>query len=179
MKIRIIAGAHGGRMIDTPPARRTHPMSTRARGALFNSLAQEVRSATVLDAFAGSGALGLEALSRGASSAVLVEKDRVAARIISQSITLLRLGEQAKVVCASVKSWLGTNPDAMFSLIFADPPYHDLQHDSIRALAQRLAAGGVLVLSWPNDEKPLTLPDLAIYRQRSYAGAQIIFYQHK
>lgn len=179
MKIRIIAGRHGGRAIDAPPTRRTHPMSSRARNALFNSLAHEVHGATVLDTFAGSGALGLEALSRGAASAVLVEKDRVAARVINESIVLLRLQEQAKVICASVKSWLGTNPDAQFSLIFADPPYHDLQHGTIRAIAKRLASDGVLVLSWPDDEKPLTLPGLEIYRERSYAGAQIIFYRHK
>lgn len=179
MKIRIISGLHGGRTIDAPPTRRTHPMSERARNALFNSLAHEIYGAKVLDAFAGSGALGLEALSRGATSAILIEKDRVAARVISESITLLRLGDHAQVVCASVKSWLGTNPDAQFSLIFADPPYHDLQHPTIRALAKRLAPDGTLVLSWPDGEKPLTLPGLEVYRERAYAGAQIIFYRHQ
>lgn len=179
MKIRIIAGVHGGRTIDAPPTRRTHPMSERARNALFNSLADAVHDATVLDAFAGSGALGLEALSRGAKRATLVEKDRVAARVINESITLLRLQDQARVICAGVKSWLGTNPDEQFSLIFTDPPYHDLQHGTIRDLASRLSPDGVLVLSWPDGEKPLTLPGLEIYRERSYAGAQIIFYRHK
>lgn len=153
-------------------------MSERARNALFNSLAGEVHGADVLDAFAGSGALGLEALSRGARSAVFVEKDKVAARVIGESISLLRLEDQAKVVMASVKSWLGTNPEARFSLIFADPPYHDLQQPAIRSLAEHLLPDGVLVLSWPSDEKPLMLQGLEVYRERSYAGAQIIFYRH-
>lgn len=179
MKLRIIAGKHGGRLIDAPPTKRTHPMSERARNALFNSLADQVQGASVLDAFAGSGALGIEALSRGADQTVFIEKDRVASRVIKESLQYLQLEDQASVIHASVTSWLGNNRDVTFDLVMADPPYHDLQHETIRRLATAVADGGMLVLSWPDGQKPPTLEGLALLRQRSYAGAQLVFYQRE
>ncbi|MFA5107899.1 MAG: RsmD family RNA methyltransferase, partial [Patescibacteria group bacterium] len=74
MNIRIIAGTLGGRKIDAPDGRRTHPMSERIRNALFNSLGETVKDANVLDAFAGTGAVGIEALSRGAKHATFIER---------------------------------------------------------------------------------------------------------
>ena len=78
MNVRIISGKYGGRIIKAPDTARTHPMGERIRNALFNSIGSEVDDAKVLDVFAGTGAVGLEALSRGARSVTFVEKDRVA-----------------------------------------------------------------------------------------------------
>ena len=88
MRVRIISGEFGGRFIKTPPGSTTHPMGERVRSAMFNSLGESIRDARVLDAFAGSGAVGLEALSRGAESAVFVERDRVAQRVIAENISI-------------------------------------------------------------------------------------------
>ena len=84
MRIRIIAGRYGGRFIQAPPGNTTHPMGERVRSAMFNSLGEIVEGARVLDAFAGSGAVGLEALSRGAASVTFVERDRVAQRVLTE-----------------------------------------------------------------------------------------------
>lgn len=82
MNVRIISGKYGGRRIDAPDTTRTHPMSERIRNALFNSISSEINGATVLDAFAGTGAIGLEALSRGARRVTFIEKDRVAQKVL-------------------------------------------------------------------------------------------------
>ena len=93
MRVRIIAGEFGGRFIQVPPGSTTHPMGERVRLAMFNSLGETVRGVRVLDAFAGSGAIGLECLSRGAELAVFVERNRVAQRVIVENISNLGVDE--------------------------------------------------------------------------------------
>ena len=86
MNIRLIAGTLGGRVIEGSGTTRTHPMGERIRSSLFNIIGDEIIGATVLDAFAGSGSLGLEAISRGAKSATFIERDRIAQKIIENNI---------------------------------------------------------------------------------------------
>ena len=85
MNIRLISGIYGGRKIIAPGGSRTHPMSERVRNALFNSIGDEIVDADILDAFAGTGSIGLEALSRGAKRAVFVERDRLAQGILVEN----------------------------------------------------------------------------------------------
>src|SRR5258708_5562120 len=108
--MRIIAGNLKGRVFGSPHGHRTHPMSENIRGALFNALG-ELGGLNVLDAFAGSGALGFEALSRGAKSAVLVEADRLAQKTIAENIQTLGLETRAKLVKASASAWLSTTDE--------------------------------------------------------------------
>ncbi len=179
MNIRIIAGYYGGRIIEGSGTRRTHPMSERIRGALFNSLASEVQGARVLDAFAGSGALGLEALSRGAKEAVFVERDRVAQKVIAKNIAKLQAEDRAHLSRATVSSWLGTYEGESFDIIFADPPYHDPQLSTALELLGLLKPNGLMVLSYPGrGEVPTELGDVVV-DIRSYGNAALAFYRLK
>lgn len=177
--IRIIAGKYGGRVIDAPANnnRRTHPMGERIRGAIFNSLGTRVVDARVLDAFAGTGALGLEALSRGARSVVAVEKDRVAQSIIAENIKRLALGREMKLIKTTVAKWIETSSDERFDVIFADPPYFDPQLGSVERLAPRLAQDGIMIVSSPENEPSPEFELLEKIDERTYAGARITYFQ--
>jgi 16S rRNA (guanine966-N2)-methyltransferase len=140
---RIIAGTAGGRTLRTPPGSGTRPTSDRVREALFSALdaRDAVRGSRVLDLYAGSGALGLEAASRGAASVVLVEADRRAADVITRNVGDLDLGE-VRVVRASVEAALARDagPSDEADLVLVDPPY-DVDEGSLTAVLGRLVAG--------------------------------------
>jgi 16S rRNA (guanine966-N2)-methyltransferase len=123
---RIIAGAHGGRRLSAPAGALTRPTSDRVREAFFSSLDSmiDLSGARFADLYAGSGAVGLEALSRGASHALLVESDARAARTIRDNIVALRVGNAARLVTGKVSQVLAGPPDGgPYDVIFADPPY--------------------------------------------------------
>src|SRR6266536_3434306 len=105
MNIRIISGRYGGRKLDTPDNTRTHPMSERVRNALFNSLGDRIIDADILDAFAGTGALGLESLRRGAKKATFIEKDRIAQKILHNNIATLGVESTTKSIATTVSNW--------------------------------------------------------------------------
>src|SRR4051812_42000237 len=108
--MRVIAGGLSGRQFTSPRGRRTHPMSDKMRGALFNTLG-DIGGLTILDAFAGSGAIGFEAISRGASRATAIDSDRGAQRAIAENVNKLGLGSQVKLIKTSAASWLRTTKD--------------------------------------------------------------------
>ncbi|MGL5859799.1 MAG: 16S rRNA (guanine(966)-N(2))-methyltransferase RsmD [Phycicoccus sp.] len=140
---RIIAGTAGGRVLRTPRGSGTRPTSDRVREAVFSALEARdaVRGARVLDLYAGSGALGLEAASRRAASVVLVESDRRAAAVAVANIRSLRL-PGVLVRTGAVSSVLSREPapDDAADLVFADPPY-DLGEPALETVLERLAAG--------------------------------------
>lgn len=138
---RIVGGAAGGRRIAVPP-RGTRPTTDRVREALFNVLEArlDLTGMTVLDLYAGSGALGLEALSRGGTSALFVESDRRAAAVLAGNITALGL-TGATVRRGTVAAVLAGGAAAPVDLVLADPPY-DLPAADINALPGLLTAGG-------------------------------------
>ncbi|SDK15483.1 16S rRNA (guanine(966)-N(2))-methyltransferase RsmD [Nonomuraea jiangxiensis] len=121
---RIIAGTAGGRRLAVPPGRGTRPTSDRAREGIFLTLDSlyGLRGARLLDLYAGSGAIGLEALSRGAETAVLVESDPRAVRTIKDNVRTLAL-DGAGVIADKVERVLGKTPDEPYDIVFADPPY--------------------------------------------------------
>jgi 16S rRNA (guanine966-N2)-methyltransferase len=177
MNVRIISGRFGGRKIEAPDNRRTHPMSERIRNALFNSIGEEIVGAEVLDVFAGTGAVGLEALSRGARHVTFVEKDRVAQKILAKNITTLGAEEQVGVIRATVANWLETRDDKLFDLIFADPPYHDPQFSTASKLFGLLKPGGLMVLSHPGRGEVPTKMGVVVVDDRSYGNAYLTFYR--
>ena len=136
---RIIAGTAGGRTLKVPPGSGTRPTSDRVREALFSSLEARdaLRGATVLDLYAGSGALGLEAASRGAARVVLVESDRRAAALIESNAR--SLGLRGEVVARPVRSFLA-GPAEAFDLVVLDPPY-PLAEEELAADLAALADG--------------------------------------
>lgn len=174
MRVRIIAGLYGGRKIASPGRRSTHAMSERIRNAVFNSLTGYVVDARVLDAFAGSGSVGIEALSRGARSAVFVERDHSAARIIQDNLELVGAVDKGRVISTSVHNWLSTAEPEPFDLIFADPPYHDTQLNTVLKLIALLEDGGRIVISLPYDQELPAVAGVKIIDERVYGNAKIL-----
>lgn len=179
MNIRIISGQFGGRKIEAPDTARTHPMSERARGALFNSLGALTDGAEVLDAFAGTGALGLEALSRGATYATFIERDRVAQKVIDANITTLNVADRAKLIKTTVANWLETAGDERFDLIFVDPPYYDPQFSTVSKLLGLLKPNGLMILSHPGRGEVPTKTGVVVVDNRSYGNARLTFYRRE
>ena len=153
--MRIIAGAWRGRPIDAPPGQATRPTADRVRETLFSMLASRVGSfeeLRVADLFAGSGALGLEALSRGAASATFVESDARAVAVIRRNAERLGASDRIRVLSASALSLARSEP---FDLIFADPPYAPGSGTAaVQAVAQAewLAPGGWMAVETGRDD---------------------------
>lgn len=175
MNVRIIAGRYGGRIIKAPGRRSTHAMSERIRNAVFNSIASSLAEANVLDAFAGSGSVGIEALSRGARKCLFIERDHAAARIIQDNLVLLDAQDSAKVVSATVNNWLSTSDPQLFDIIFADPPYHDTQLNTVLKLTELLGPGGLFIISLPYDQELPAVKGMRIVDERIYGNAKILY----
>ena len=170
-QVRIIAGQFGGRLIFTPRNKVTHPMGDRERSAVFNMLRGDVEETVVLDAFAGSGALGLEALSRGAEAVDFLENDTKAVATIKENIQKLGVEKNTRVM-----KKLGSTLKK-YDLIFADPPYDKSQYTMVLKLVKLLSPGGVFVLSHSRDAQPPEFVGLNLVADRNYAAARIKVYR--
>ena len=176
MSLRIISGKYGGRTIATSDSFKTHPMGDRIRGSLFNILG-DLTGKRVLDAFAGSGSLGLECVSRGATEAVFIERDRQAQKVIQENIVTLGANDSAKLIRASVSAWSETSPNELFDLILVDPPYNDLQLSTVFRLINHMQPNGLMVLSYPGRESTPTVNGVVVVDKRSYGDAALAFYR--
>jgi 16S rRNA (guanine(966)-N(2))-methyltransferase RsmD len=171
--MRIIAGSLKGHRIDAPKGLTTRPTSDFVRETAFN-LIGPVDDATVLDLFAGSGALGLEALSRGAAKAVFVDSDREACRTINANLDKLKL--HATVLCQDVARALSAERRS-YDLILADPPYGYDGFDRLAPqLARILAADGLLVYQTEAKSEP-AIEGLAIRTSRKYGSARLTLFE--
>ena len=175
--VRITGGNLSGRKLFFPSG-LCHPMGDRERLALFNSLAHNfsLENACILDLFAGSGALGIEALSRGATRATFVEKNHTLTHALEKNLQTLGAIDRATVLTKKVSSALAELTDANFDLVFADPPYDHLQPDFLMDIAKILAPNGIFILSNPVGANP-EAPELSLVDSRTYAGCQLDFYQ--
>lgn len=178
-RIRIIAGKFGGRWISADVGRATHPMGDRVRSAMFSMLKSRdaLKDARVLDAFAGTGAIGLEALSRGAKFVTFIERDKTAVKVIKVNITTLNIAESVKVIQSGVSGWTDTSKDDKYDIIFADPPYHDKQFSTVSKLTKYLRPNGLMILSYPGRE---TVPDLngvVVVDNRIYGEAALALFR--
>ncbi|OJF13717.1 16S rRNA (guanine(966)-N(2))-methyltransferase RsmD [Couchioplanes caeruleus] len=145
---RIIAGAHGGRRLAAPPGALTRPTSDRVREAYFSALGTmtDLEGARFADLYAGSGAIGLEALSRGAAHALLVEADGKAARAIRDNIVALRVGSAARLVTGRVAQVIAAPPEGgPYDVVFADPPYA-VTDDEVAEVQRLLVENGWLAV---------------------------------
>lgn len=162
--MRIVAGSARGRRIEAPPGEGTRPTLDRVRESIFNSLGSlgAVEGATVLDLFAGSGAMGLEALSRGAAHVTFVESDRRATGVIRRNLDHLGFADRASVVVADVMDHLRRGPRV--DLALCDPPY---AFDAWEALLAARPAGVVVVES----DRPIAAPEgWELARQKRYGS---------
>lgn len=174
--MRIIGGRLGGLQFQSSKGKRTHPMSDKMRGALFNVLG-DISDLTILDAFAGTGALSYEAISRGVKHVTAVEVDHGAQKIITANIVNLGLDDSLRLIKANVAAWSANNPTQLFDLIICDPPYDQLQISLIQKLVKHLLPTGVLILSWPGYLTPPELFGLNIVEQRNYGDSKLVFYR--
>jgi 16S rRNA (guanine966-N2)-methyltransferase len=175
--MRIIAGEKRGHGIAAPKGKETRPTSDRVREATY-SLIGPVDDAVVLDLFAGSGALGLEALSRGAASCTFVDSSRDACRVIQQNLDKLRL-TGARVDCAPVAQALRRD-SRRYDLILVDPPYamfETFQPLLAERLPALLAEDGIVVVETEQRVEP-DLP-LALRTSRRYGSARVTLFEHE
>jgi 16S rRNA (guanine966-N2)-methyltransferase len=179
--MRVIAGSAGGLRLAVPK-HGVRPTMDRVKAAIFSSLGEAIIGARVLDLFAGSGALGIEALSRGAALAIFVEDDRESAEMIDQNLAKTRL--KGRVRHQDVFDFLRQAPDAeRFRIIFADPPYEKAHRDESHtetllnneSLPQLLEPNGIFVL----EKKPAdTLSETKLWRvlrQKTYGATEVLF----
>ena len=184
MALRVIAGSAGGIPLACPKGETIRPTMDQVRGAIFSSLGERVPGTRVLDLFAGTGGLGIEALSRGAKAATFVERDRRAMDCIRANLEKTRLAADAETVPLDVFTFLDRAADRAFDLIFADPPYttRDQPEDFVArllsnsGLAAGLAPDGILVLEKsPQHSLPSMPAGWEIIRQKRYGTAEVIF----
>jgi len=143
--VRIIAGTLRGRRLSAPDWAGLRPTSDKLRGTIFNILAPRLPGARVLDAFAGTGALGIEALSRGADRVTFVERDARAIDLITDNVRQCGIGERCAIIRADLRSWAPQGQS--FDIILLDPPYDDSDLEGALVAAARLAAlDGVIVI---------------------------------
>ena len=178
--MRVISGCARGAKLKTIEGNDTRPTTDKVKGAIFNILSNDVYGKNVLDLYAGSGALGIEALSRGAASAVFVEKSAAAADIIKKNLEHTKLLDKAKIlkndVFAVLKSISGT-----FGLIFLDPPYSaELAEATIAAVdaAKILSEDGIIIAETDEGQQlAQTVGGLQLYDKRKYGRVNINFYK--
>ena len=181
--MRVIAGTAGGIQLSVPET-AVRPTMDRVKAAIFSSLGERMAGARVLDLFAGTGALGIEALSRGAASALFVEENRAAVRAIEQNFirTKLRGAVRSQEVFAFLEA---ARPNELFDIIFADPPYEKTKAGGEftrlllenRNLAALLQPGGIFVLEKRPGEQ-LISPELwQVVRAKTYGATEVLFLQ--
>ena len=178
--MRIIAGDRKGHTIYAPKGRDTRPTSDRVRENVFNIVAPWVEGARVLDLYAGSGAMGLEALSRGAAGVVFVEADGDAVRTIERNLDKLRLS-CATVIRTEAMTGLAQEATAgrKYDLVLVDPPYSMTDFDTLaRYLPRVLADDGLAVLESAARTEP-ELAGLAVRTTRKYGSTRVTVFEHQ
>jgi 16S rRNA (guanine966-N2)-methyltransferase len=177
--MRVIAGEFGGQQLVAPRGWKVRPTSDRAREAIFSVLGERVIGARVLDLYCGTGALAIEALSRGAAQATLVDRDTRAA---VGNVERLGLGERVELVRADVSRWLENREsgeeEPMFDLVFVDAPYRlaDRVGQELDSQLQGLLAEGGRAIVESGARRPLRIDSLPRLRQRRYGAADVSIY---
>jgi len=179
--MRVIAGSAKGRVLKSVPGSGTRPITDRVKGALFNILGPSIVGARVLDLFAGTGSVGIEALSRGAASVTFVERDRRAIRTIKENLRITGLAERATVIQEDVFHFLNRRRQQPFDIIYIAPPqYRGLWARTLAALdkAPLLVEGGLAIAQlFPKEYAPLDLATLKLVDQRRYGSTLLCFYR--
>ena len=172
--MRIIAGSLKGRIFKSSDNSQTHPMSEKMRGAIFASLG-DISGLEVLDAFSGTGALALEAISRNAAYVTVIESNLKNVELIKRNILSLGVKDHARVIRAQVETWATANKHC-FDLVLVDPPYDHISLRAIEELSKLIKKGGVLALSWPGRLSLPQLTGLQLVKLNRFGDAQYGLY---
>ena len=180
--MRVIAGEAKGRKLLSVPGQATRPITDRVKKALFDILGGQVVNALFLDLFAGTGSVGIEALSRGARRAVFVERGRQALKVIAENLKRTGLADPAQVVGSDVFKFLRGEFEEKFDLVYIAPPqYKGLWARTLLALDERelLTGEGLIVAQIHHKEfASLNLKSLQLADQRKYGSTLLCFYAH-
>ncbi|HOO25475.1 MAG TPA: 16S rRNA (guanine(966)-N(2))-methyltransferase RsmD [Clostridiales bacterium] len=177
--MRVITGFARGRKLKALDGESVRPTGDRVKEAVFSIIQFELEGRSFLDLFAGSGQMGIEALSRGAASCVFVEKDKDAYSVIKDNLAHTKLEESAKVLNTDALAFIQTT-DSVFDIIYIDPPYDtDLIDQALPLAAQKLAAGGIILCEIKyRRELPERVGNLKLYRTYKYGKTSLVTYRH-
>ncbi len=176
--VRIIGGRWRNTRLPVPDRPGLRPSSDRVRETLFNWLMPKLAGARVLDAFAGSGALGLEAVSRGAAQAVLIERDVGLAGALGQVVGRLGAESQVRVEAADVLAWLANSPAGRFDVVFLDPPFAEgLWDAALRVLPRHLSDDAWIYVESPRDLAPDVPPHWLPHREGQTRDVRYALYR--
>lgn len=180
--MRVIAGTFRGRAIHTEKGQWLRPTTDKVRKHIFDSLGPLVQETKVLDLFAGTGSLGIEALSRGADMATFIDRSRRATSLIRKNLSSIQITTCVKVICTEVLSYLRKYNDCPFDLIFADPPYEFKHYDELFLLlgtSTIMTKAGIFLLECSTrNELKLLDNALEIVRDRKIGDTRIVWFKH-
>ena len=178
--MRVITGTARGCRLETLEGLDTRPTAERVKEGLFSAISFEIEGQRVLDLFAGSGQMGIEALSRGARSCVFVDRNRGAVEVVRRNLQATKLQAGAEIVCRDSMEYL-THTAQQFDLVFLDPPYaSDLLVPCLEKLSGKVAAGGTVVCeSDRQTELPETAGAFSLYRSYQYGRVTVRLYRKK
>ncbi len=181
MSIRIIAGEIKGRKIKSVKGKTVRPLLARVKKSLFDIISRKIKDAAFLDLYAGTGSVGIEALSRGAKEVVFVEQDGQTIEIIRENLEQLNLGEKARILQRNIPRGLGI--EKKFNLIFVGPPYKlELNLPTLKAISEKnsLAPDGWIICQHHFKEKlPEEYLGYELFRREKYGDMILSFYQMK
>ena len=180
--MRITGGIYGGRIVKVPKSASIRPTQDRVRAAIFNIIRSELQGASFLDLFAGCGAVGIEAISQGASSAVFVEQSRLHVATLKENLSALSV-PNVQVCCADVYRWIANYTGAGFTVVFADPPYalgEERGYASVLSvLAERgvVRPGGIFIAEMTAVQHPEAISGWELLRDRTYGKTRICIWR--
>jgi len=180
--LRVIAGRAKGLRLKTVPGDTTRPITDIVKEALFNILGDEIESNTILDLFGGTGAVGIEALSRGARFATFLDKGQQAVRTIQQNLLTTKYSDQAEVIRTDAFTYLSSPPKLNFDLIYIAPPqYKQMWQKAIRlidAKPELLSENGQIIVQInPIEWEELVLKNFNVFDDRKYGDTQLVFFE--
>lgn len=182
--MRITGGLHRGRVLGVPRSDKVRPTQDMVREALFSMLREDVKGARFLDLYAGTGAVGLEAISRGASDVFWVEEDRLVAKSARANIAAIAgEGFLRNLAVADAAQWIKRYRSEPFDIVYADPPYLKAMEDGLASLARGLAAsmvvraGALLACETSSSAPALEIPDWTMLRDRVYGKTRLTIRQ--
>jgi 16S rRNA (guanine(966)-N(2))-methyltransferase RsmD len=182
--MRVTTGRAKGRALKSVPGDVTRPITDRVKQAVFNILGDDVKDSTWLDMFGGTGAVGIEALSRGARHVTFIDQDSTAVKTIQLNLRLTQLSQNGHVIRQDAFRYINAFPNATYDFIYVAPPqYKGLWSEALLAIdtqPQWLAKdGAILVQIDPHEYHEMALQNLELVDQRHYGATMLLFYEHK